>query len=133
MGASIDEHKPFLAYGGRGAPHGRAHHHQGSGLQAWVRRRWPLLLAASLGGFYLLRTAVGPAGSSAAGSARLSAGAARVKGCVRGSVVSVCLGVGGWGPRWMMMTPTTCVRSPTPHPAHVRSNTRPSPRISNTT
>lgn len=89
MGASIDEHKPFLAYGGRGPPHARAHLNQGGGLQAWVRRRWPLLLAASLGGFCLLRTLVGPAGSSgsAAGSARLSAGAARVKGCVVTSCV----------------------------------------------
>lgn len=99
MGASIDEHKPFLAYGGRGPPHARAHLNQGGGLQAWVRRRWPLLLAASLGGFCLLRTVVGPAGSSsAAGSARLSAGAARVKGCVCGGGVGVRRGL-----QWMMM------------------------------
>ena len=89
MGASIDEHKPFLAYGGRGPPHARVHLNQGGGLHAWVRRRWPLLLAASLGGFCLLRTLVSPAGSSgsAAGLARLSAGAARVKGCVVTSCV----------------------------------------------
>ncbi len=85
MGASIDEHKPFLAYGGSAA--GRrpgVNGGGGGGLQAWVRRRWPVLLAASLGGLYLLREVMGPADSAAssdAGSARLSAGA-RVQGCV---------------------------------------------------
>lgn len=85
MGASIDEHKPFLAYGGR--PHPRSNN--GSPLQQWVRRRWPLLLAASLGGLYLLRAAFGPSAPSEAGSARLSSG-----GRVKGYVVCVFGGVG---------------------------------------
>jgi hypothetical protein len=83
MGASIDEHKPFLAYGGAGARRPAAGSpHNNKRLQAWVRRRWPVLLAASLGGLYLFRAIVGPGGAeSDAGSARLGAGG-RVQGCV---------------------------------------------------
>lgn len=106
MGSSIDEQKPFMASYDSGRPHLRSGFARGgnpmiqggSPLQQWVRRRWPLLLAASLGALYLLRSALGAASSpqSAAGSDRLSsaAGGARVQECVMECMQ--CPRVGVW-------------------------------------
>ena len=73
MGASIDEHKPFMpAYYGLGGNQARYRSRSNPSLRVWLWQRWPVLLASALCGLVGVRWLTSRGKANSAGDARLS-------------------------------------------------------------